>query len=69
MSWQVKLILSLIAGLIGYELLAWMSQGFDGWDWPTITEIRALIALMERAMSSAKPMTRLDLMPGAGASS
>ena len=30
---------------------------------------RQAMALIERAMSSASPMTRLDLMPGAGSSS
>ncbi|MOA02129.1 hypothetical protein D3C78_1215670 [compost metagenome] len=36
---------------------------------PGTTATRAAIALMERAMSSARPMTREDLMPGAGSSS
>ncbi len=36
---------------------------------PGITATRAEIALIERAMSSARPITRDDLMPGAGSSS
>ena len=36
---------------------------------PETTATRADTALIERAMSSAKPMTRDDLMPGAGSSS
>ena len=36
---------------------------------PGTTATRADTALMERAMSSARPMTREDLMPGAGSSS
>ena len=36
---------------------------------PGIEETRAEIALMLRAMSSARPITRLALMPGAGSSS
>ena len=36
---------------------------------PGTTATRAEIALIERAMSSARPMTRDDLMPGAGSSS
>ncbi len=36
---------------------------------PETTATRADTALIERAMSSASPMTRDDLMPGAGSSS
>src|SRR3954469_6152855 len=36
---------------------------------PATTATRADSALMERAMSSDRPMTREDLMPGAGSSS
>ena len=36
---------------------------------PDTTATRADTALIERAMSSASPMTRDDLMPGAGSSS
>ena len=36
---------------------------------PETTATRAESALMERAMSSARLMTRDDLMPGAGSSS
>src|ERR1700749_792087 len=36
---------------------------------PATTATRADNALIERAMSSARPMTRDDLMPGAGSSS
>src|SRR5258708_11781698 len=36
---------------------------------PGTTATRADSALIERAMSSARPMTRDDLMPGAGSSS
>ena len=36
---------------------------------PGMTATRAEMALIERAMSSARPMTRDDLMPGAGSSS
>ncbi len=36
---------------------------------PGMGDTRALIALMLRAMSSARPTTRLALMPGAGSSS
>ncbi len=36
---------------------------------PDTTATRAEIALIERAMSSASPITRDDLMPGAGSSS
>ena len=36
---------------------------------PDTTATRADTALIERAMSSARPMTREDLMPGAGSSS
>ena len=36
---------------------------------PGTTATRAATALMERAMSSASPMTREDLVPGAGSSS
>ena len=36
---------------------------------PGTTATRAEMALIERAMSSARPMTRLALMPGAGSSS
>ncbi len=36
---------------------------------PWTTATRAEIADIERAMSSARPMTRDDLMPGAGSSS
>ena len=36
---------------------------------PDTTATRADSALMERAMSSASPITRDDLMPGAGSSS
>src|SRR3982074_3325272 len=36
---------------------------------PGTTATRADSALIERAMSSASPMTRDDLMPGAGSSS
>ena len=36
---------------------------------PGTTATRADSALIERAMSSARPMTREDLMPGAGSSS
>jgi hypothetical protein len=36
---------------------------------PGIEDTRAEIALMLRAMSSARPITRLALMPGAGSSS
>ena len=36
---------------------------------PCTTATRAEMALIERAMSSARLMTREDLMPGAGSSS
>ena len=36
---------------------------------PGMTATRAETALIERAMSSARPITRLALMPGAGSSS
>ena len=36
---------------------------------PDTTATRADSALIERAMSSASPITRDDLMPGAGSSS
>ena len=36
---------------------------------PGMTATRQLSALMERAMSSARPMTREDFTPGAGSSS
>ena len=36
---------------------------------PDTTATRADIALIERAISSASPITRDDLMPGAGSSS
>src|SRR5215471_20875857 len=36
---------------------------------PATTATRADIALIERAISSARPITRDDLMPGAGSSS
>ena len=36
---------------------------------PATTATRADSALIERAMSSASPITREDLMPGAGSSS
>ena len=36
---------------------------------PGMTATRAEIALIERAMSSARPMMRDALMPGAGSSS
>jgi hypothetical protein len=36
---------------------------------PGTTATRAETLLIERAMSSERPMTREDLMPGAGSSS
>ena len=36
---------------------------------PGTTATRAATALIERAMSSARPITREDLVPGAGSSS
>ncbi|GJD94351.1 hypothetical protein OCOJLMKI_1553 [Methylobacterium iners] len=36
---------------------------------PGTTATRAETADMDRAMSSERPMTRLDLVPGAGSSS
>ncbi len=36
---------------------------------PSTTATRAERALIEREMSAERPMTRLDLMPGAGSSS
>ena len=44
------------------------AAGYAGW--PAVKPPdRAEIALIERAMSSARPITREDLMPGAGSSS
>jgi len=40
MIWQIALVLSLVAALAAYELVAFLSQRFvERWSWPTITEM------------------------------